>query len=66
VYEIVSKRQMRNNLVFQARLSGVPLGPWHPSKEAAVRDIIRCGVRGDVVDRTGVTPVVNPSSLGWS
>jgi hypothetical protein len=66
MYEIVSKRQMSNSPAFQARLSGVPLGPWHSAKQEAVRDIMRCGVQGDVVDRTGVAPVVNRRSLGWS
>jgi hypothetical protein len=66
MYEIVSKSRIGDSPLFQARLSGVPLGEWHRTKEAAARDILRCGMRGGVVDRTGVSPVVSARSLGWS
>jgi hypothetical protein len=65
MYEIVTKTQWNNVPSFQARLSGVPLGAWHPTKQDAVRDILRCGVRAEVIDRTGVVPRVDRHSLGW-
>jgi hypothetical protein len=64
MYEIVSKRQFQGHM-FQARLSGVPLGAWHTSKQLAVRDILRSGIRADVVDRSGVGSLVDRQSLGW-
>ena len=65
MFEIVSKPTFDGH-VFQARLSGVPLGSWHPKKTRAVRDILNTGVRGEVVDKTDAAPFVDQRSLGWS
>jgi hypothetical protein len=65
VYELVSKRQLNGAYAFQARLGGVPLGGWHATKQAAVRDILRCGMRTDVHDRTEIGPRIDRRALGW-